>query len=335
MDARRVAFLFAAAAGAMAPAGTPAAEPPPAGGPHAELYRKVAPAVVAIESHGSGVLISPDGLILTSDIAVPPRDRVMVLLQEGERLQGKVVGRDPARDLALVRVERAGARWPCVAMADAEPPLGAVVYTLGNVFQSLSGDGQVAISVGVVSGRYDLTAPPRRGRTVYAGPVIEVTAAVNPGMSGAPVVDRRGRLVGLVTLNNHRLRRLGAAIPLGVIRPVLEDLKAGRTPSPPGVAGKSTSRPAGYFGADVEDTAEGGVTVKAVDKESPAARIDVRVGDRIVEFNGQTIQSRDDFLDALAETEPGIRVRVTLERGQENIEKMAELGTLPQKGASR
>jgi S1-C subfamily serine protease len=308
-----------------------AAEPAPPEGPYVGLHRRLAPAVVAVESLGSGVVISGDGLVLTAASVVPPRDTLSLGFAEGVRRGATVVGRAPAYDLALLRIAPPMAAMPHVPLADADPPLGRAVCTMGNAFQSISRDGQVAISAGMVSGRYVVTAPRTGGRPVYAGTALEITAAVNPGMGGAPVIDREGRLVGLVTLNFDKSRWLGAAVPVSILRTVVEDLREGRVPAPPAGATAGPARTVGYLGIEVEEPPEGGVAVSKVEAGSPAARVDLRVGDRIVELNGRPIESRDEFLEAMSELAPGTRIRMVLERGTESITKMADLGTPPQK----
>jgi S1-C subfamily serine protease len=324
-------LLFLAIPCLALPAPARAAEPGPPAGPYVALHRRVAPAVVAVESLGSGVVISADGLVLTAASVVPPRDTLSLGFAEGKRRGAKVVARAPSYDLALLRIDPPADGLPHVLLADADPPLGRAVCTLGNVFQSISRDGQVAISAGMVSGRYAL-APPRSGgggRPVYAGPVLEITAAVNPGMAGAPVIDREGRLVGLVTLNFDKTRWLGAAVPVSILRTVIADLQAGRAPSLPPEAAAAPARAEGYLGIEVEEPPEGGAAIAKVALDSPAARIDLRVGDRVVELNGRPIESRDELLEAMSELGPWTRVRLVLERGTETLKKMVDLGTPP------
>jgi serine protease Do len=330
MDANRFLFIpvAVAALGAGGTASGQASADDP-GRAHVDLFRRAAPAVVALESLGSGVFIDPGGLILTSTSGVPPRERVTVHLHDGRRVEGRVVGRSPAHETALVRVEDpAAGPFAFLPFVEEEPSVGRVVYTLGNAFQSLSRDGQVSMSVGVVSGAYVLATVHKRARATYTGRVLETTAAVNPGMSGAPVVDREGRLVGMVTMNLDEGRWLGAAIPAPALRPVVEDLKAGRAPPAPPAAAFDAESPAsgGWLGVEAEDAPDGGLLVIRIETGSPADRVDLRVGDRIMEVNGEAVGGLEDFRRVMEGTSPGDRIQITLERGTKTMQKKVELG---------
>lgn len=163
--------------------------------------------------------------------ALPVGDIIRVTLPGGARRQAVVVVRGTSTTAVLLRIAAgpSGTALKPVACADSNGvTVGTTVWTAGNASASLEYDGVVAVSRGIVSGRYDIPfdMPPVRGRagrvlSQYRGPVLEIDAAVNDGNQGGALLDNAGRLVGLVSLGCARERRLGTAIPL---RAILADL---------------------------------------------------------------------------------------------------------------
>ncbi|MCK6471385.1 MAG: S1C family serine protease [Planctomycetes bacterium] len=204
-----------------------------------ESYARVAPAVAAVAClagerntrfYGSGVCISADGLILTSSSVVPDGARELRVRFAGEQaVTAKVVARADEAEAVLLLLDPAPpVPRRFLAARDGEPAVGERVYTAGNPHHTLSRDGAVYFSAGTLSGRY--TARSEDPRSRYRGPVLETDAAVNPGCDGGPLVDARGRLLGLVSLCYGRARRLGTAVPLARVLSALpqarEALKA-------------------------------------------------------------------------------------------------------------
>lgn len=143
-----------------------------------------ASATIATSGAGAGVFISPDGVLLTAEHVVSGLDEIVVKLRDGRSLPGRVLRRDAARDIAVVRV--AGAPESCVPVAAAWPEVGAEVFSVG----APAGDEfAFSVSRGIVSG-----APTVDGRKM-----IQTDASLNPGNSGGPLVDAKGRLVGVVS----------------------------------------------------------------------------------------------------------------------------------------
>ncbi len=172
--------------------------------------------------YGTGTIISDDGFILTS-ITVVPRDcdQIEVILADGKRVAGEVVGTVDELELSLIAVEAEGlAAMPLGSSA--ELTLGETIYTLGNCLQSIETDGQVSLSIGIVSGFYDLDEIQSESR--YTGAGVEVTAALNPGVDGGPLVNGVGELVGLLCLNFSQNRWLSIAIPVDSLKPHLAEL---------------------------------------------------------------------------------------------------------------
>ncbi len=200
-----------------------------------EIVGKFGRAVVGISCrserldwYGTGVVISPDGLVLTSTTVVPADARqIHVWLMGGAVLQAELVATDKSTESSLIQAKSAE-NLSYVELADSSKAwLGQRAYTFGNPFHILEYDGQVAASVGVVSGIYDCTVNgDDTNQSVYKGPVLETDAAVNPGSDGGPLLDGEGRLLGIMSLGFQKERRLGMCIPVHLIREKLERLKS-------------------------------------------------------------------------------------------------------------
>ncbi|MBI4576584.1 MAG: PDZ domain-containing protein [Planctomycetes bacterium] len=204
----------------------------------ADLAARLSPSVVAVGQPsrgearearpwggwGSGFVVDPSGLILSSTAALPePGAETLVFLADGTRLVAEELGRDPLHAAVLLACE-AGRPLAALPLADRLPEVGQTAMALGNPYGSLTSDRQVAFSLGVVSGIYLMG----EGLGDYRGLAVETTAAVNPGSFGGPLVDLDGRVIGLVDATLDRTRWLGVAVPASLLGGVLEDLREGR-----------------------------------------------------------------------------------------------------------
>ncbi|MFH0939155.1 MAG: trypsin-like peptidase domain-containing protein [Planctomycetota bacterium] len=197
---------------------------------HQRVYEQVAPAVVAVQTrgaksgascYGAGVVVSPDGLILTSSTVVPDDMRLVeVFFQNGRVMEAKVIGADDGTEACVLKVMFSSEDCrplPYIELCDSSKvSVGELAYTAGNPFHTISRDGQVAWSVGTISGIYKIVSADKRSR--YGGMVIETDAAVNPGSDGGPLIDSHGRLLGLLSLCFCESRWLGTAIPTHLIK---------------------------------------------------------------------------------------------------------------------
>ncbi|HYF51105.1 MAG TPA: trypsin-like peptidase domain-containing protein [Planctomycetota bacterium] len=198
---------------------------------HELVHEQVAPAVVAVQArgaksgsglYGTGVVVSPDGLILTSSTVVPNANHtVQVFFPDGRVMDAKVLGIDDATEgCALKVVYEEGEKkqtLPYVEIADSSKvAVGELTYTAGNPFHTISRDGQVAWSVGTLSGVYRITSADDQSR--YTGVALETDAAVNPGSDGGPLFDANGRLLGILSLCFCESRWLGTAVPVHLIK---------------------------------------------------------------------------------------------------------------------
>ncbi|MBI5016365.1 MAG: trypsin-like peptidase domain-containing protein [Deltaproteobacteria bacterium] len=258
---------------------------------------------------GSGVVIAPDGYVLTNDHVVHGADGLRVSLPDARTLKGSLVGTDPATDLAVVRVDGSG--LPYASFEDsANLRVGQLVIAVGNPFGFES-----TVSTGVVSalGR---ALRSREGRLIEN--IVQHTAPLNPGSSGGPLVDSRARVVGINTAIIARAQGIGFAVPSSTARWVVSQLLAhGRVRRAHlGLAGRP--RPLGRrlvrFHSLERDHA---VEVVSLTPGGPAERAGVHLGDLIVGMNDRAVATVDDMHRFLAEWPPGRPVSLHIVRWTE------------------
>jgi S1-C subfamily serine protease len=273
---------------------------------------------------GSGVVVTPDGYLLTNSHVIHGGRRggaaldVRIRTTAGDVVVGHVVGDDPATDLAVVKVDAAA--LPARVGAPAAVPLhgaarirpGQLVVAIGN---PLGFDSTVSTGVVSALGR---TLRGRDGRLIDG--VVQHTAPLNPGSSGGPLLDGRGRLVGINTAIIARSQGIGFAIGADTAAWVLGQILAtGRvTRSWLGVGG--ARRPVDRRLARAHDLGDTAVEVMAVEPASPAARAGVVDGDLIVSFDGAAIASVDDLHRRLRDHRPGVAARLGVIRRGARIE---------------
>jgi len=237
---------------------------------HTKLHQRVSPAIVGIRGggrRGTGIVISPLGLILSSTTVAGSRDEtVEVTLKGHKRVRGSIVRRKPELELMLVKIEAKDVPG-VIDLGDSDAvKLGQVSYVLGDSYNSIFTDDQVALTLGHVSGRYSVDAT--QGRSTYKGEVIETSAGVNPNNDGAALVDATGRLIGMVTMNYHDSKFTGIAIPVNRLK---EDIQAGLAPY----------RTAGWLGLTLEDKG-GKIAIAKVAAKGPAEKGGLKAGDVLV-----------------------------------------------------
>lgn len=277
------------------------------------VYKKVVDSVVAVralaplgERSGSGVILSKDGLLLTSYAACPDGATNIRVWVKGPRLYtAEIVGTSKRDELTLLRIKPRGELKPVELGDSGALRAGQVSYTIGNAANSIILDDQPSFNAGVVSAVYRLAD--ERANSTYTGPVIETTAAVNVGMEGAPCLNADGRMVGIVTLNYSPHRFLGTAIPIDEIKPVLERLRKA-------TAETAETLPAGegWIGITVK-AVDGRVLVDAVEKDGPGDLAGFGKGDAILQVGNAAIKTAADFEQRLREMEAGSIVWIKAE----------------------
>jgi S1-C subfamily serine protease len=299
---------------------------------HVNVARKVSPAVVYVEGagqRGSGVIIDPAGTILTSTTACGANSTVVTVVSKGNKQhKGRVLGRDTAKELVLVKID-APEPLPFVPLGDSDTArIGQVSYVFGDSFESLLNDDQAAMSLGAVSGLYRVED--KRGGSTYVGPVIETSAAVNPNQDGGPLVDRDGRLLGIVTLNYDDAKFTGLAIPINALKPSIERIKKAQADGEKGVADVTERPRKGDAWAGLETrAADGGLEVVRVSKNGPADKAGVRKGDLLKRADGAPLASVASLEEAVAGKTAGEVLTLTLVRDGERSEVQVTIGRRP------
>jgi S1-C subfamily serine protease len=236
---------------------------------------------------GSGVVVTPDGYVLTNEHVVQRAQSVRVAFVDGRSASATVVGKDPSTDLAVLRAHTTSA-LPHATLLDAAPRVGQLVIAVGNPLGFES-----TVSAGVVSalGR---SLRSRHGRLIEG--IVQHTAALNPGNSGGPLVDARGRVVGVNTAIIAMAQGIGFAVPATTAQWVLtEILTQGRVRRAYlGISGRDRPLDRRLVRA-LDLPLMRAVEVMARDAEGPASQSDLRPGDLIVAVNDVPV----DGIDAL------------------------------------
>lgn len=278
------------------------------------------------EGLGSGVIVSPDGYILTNNHVVEGADELKVSLSNDRELIAKVIGADPKTDIAVIKVE--GENLPVVTLADSDLiRVGDIVFAVGNPL----GVGQT-VTMGIVSAK---------GRSVgileeVAGyeSFIQTDAAINMGNSGGALVDAKGRLIGINSAILSPSRGnigIGFAVPVNLAATVMHSL----------IETGSVSR--GFLGVQSQtltpDDAESlglprdtqGVTVTDVTPDSAAEKAGLERGDVILSVNGKAVTALRDLRIFISQMAPGSKVKLRISRDGEDQVVDVTLGRLDER----
>ena len=269
---------------------------------------------------GSGVIVSPEGYILTNNHVVDGADEIDVTLSDGRKARATVIGTDPETDLAILKIELD--KLPVIVLGDSDTALvGDRVLAIGNPF----GVGQTVTS-GIVSalGRSQL------GINTFEN-FIQTDAAINPGNSGGALVDVNGNLLGINTAIYSRSGGslgIGFAIPVSTAKMVLSSITTtGQVTR--GWIGVEPSELSPEMAETFGVKATSGVLITGVLQNAPGAQAGLRPGDVITQVAGKPVVSVSGLLSAVAALTPGETAGLRVQRGDQEVALEVTPGVRP------
>lgn len=254
------------------------------------------------KSLGSGFIFDKDGYIVTNNHVIENADEIKVKLSNGKEYDGKVVGRDPNTDLALLKINASESLTPLPIGDSDELKVGSWVTAIGSPFGL-----EQTVTAGIVSAK---------GRTIGSGPYddfIQTDASINPGNSGGPLIDLKGRVVGINTAIIAGGQGIGFAIPINMALGIIEQLKE---------SGEVTR---GWMGVAIQEMTpeladyykikkRKGVLVTEVYAGDPADKAGIKAKDIIIAVDGKPVTTPRDLSMRIAGMPVGSRVSIDLIR---------------------
>ena len=271
-------------------------------------------------SLGSGVILSPQGYILTNNHVIEGADTILVALKDGRETQAEVIGSDPETDLAVLRITLQD--LPTITLASSDDiAVGDVALAIGNPF----GVGQT-VTMGIISA----TGRNQLGINTFEN-FIQTDAAINPGNSGGALIDAYGNLLGINTAIFSRSggsQGIGFAIPSNLARKVLQEIiENGRVIR--GWLGieiqEMTPRLAETFGIDDGQ----GLIIAGIFRNSPAHQAGMLPGDILLSIDGKAITDSRSAMNQIAQTMPGIEMKMKVQRNDSELVLSVQIGNRP------
>lgn len=306
--------------------------------PIVKAARAVGPAVVGITNKayvrdffnrvqlaergtGSGVIYDKSGLIVTNNHVVEGASEIVVSLSDGTSVPGKILGTDPATDLAVVKIN--ADNLPVAEFGDSSDiQVGEPAIAIGN---PLGLEFRGSVTVGVISAL---------NRSVQVGErkfnLIQTDAAINPGNSGGALVNADGKVIGInsakIAVSN--VEGIGFAIPINSVKPIIKELaEKGKVAHPYVGASLIDKTIADHYGFDAD--LKGGLLIMKLTQNGPLALAGARTGDIILAFDGRKMSSVADLRDEINKHKAGDNVAVTILRNEQEITLSVTLQEYP------
>jgi serine protease Do len=265
------------------------------------------------QSLGSGVIVKPDGVVVTNNHVIRDSDQITVVLADRREFEAKVLGADERTDLAVLKIDAGRESLPVLPMGDSDTlEVGDVVLAVGNPF----GVGQT-VTMGIVSALARTSVGISDFRSF-----IQTDAAINPGNSGGPLVDLQGRLVGINSAivspgEGGGSIGIGFAIPVAMVKAVLTSITSGGKAVRPWLGASGQAVTADMFQA-LHLPRPAGVLINEVHPDGPAERAGLKVGDVVIAIDGREVEDPDALKFRVATLAAGAQAQLAIIRnGQE------------------
>lgn len=279
---------------------------------------------------GSGVIIDPEGYILTNEHVINEADKITVTLPDGREFKGEIKGQDMRSDLAVIKIN--ARNLPVAALGDSDSlKIGQWVVAIGNPFGFAMQNPEPTVTAGVISALHrSLGRMLSRDRDY--NDLIQTDAAINPGNSGGPLVNLKGEVVGInvaIFSTSGGYQGVGFAMPINHAKKIISRL----------IEGKKILY--GWLGVTVQDLTEdlakyfgladkNGVLVAGVLENSPAKKGGIKESDCIKEFDNKPINNVKELLNAVAATEVGRKVKAVVIRDKKPLALEVQVGERPE-----
>ncbi len=274
---------------------------------------------MVVPAIGSGFIVRSDGYVLTNNHVIEGAKEIVVTLADGRKFDGKIMGRDPRNDLAVVKID--AKNLPAVQLGDSDKIRpGDFSIAIGNPYGL-----QHTVTAGIISG----LARSLDGDPAEPGIYIQTDAAINRGNSGGPLIDIDGKVVGINTAIIPQAQGLGFAIPINVVKDVLGDLMSGKKIVYPWIGVQLqdlTPQLAEYFGIREKR----GAVVAHVYPESPAEKAGLQEGDIILRFADVEIESISKLQNEVRNRKAGDKVVLQIWRNKSYMLLTVTLGEMPE-----
>ena len=261
--------------------------------------------IFPMKSSGSGVVISPDGFVLTNSHVIENSDKISVTLSGGEEYDAEIIGIDETSDLALLKLDGDTFSYANLGNSD-EVIIGEWVIAIGNPFQLFSVSNKPTASIGIISAT-NMDFGIQKSGTVLQD-MIQTDAAINPGNSGGPLVNALGEVIGINTFiftnyENKGAVGIGFAIPINSAKRIAKELRStGRVDrgySTGLIVQTVTSKISRYLNIPFIS----GVVIVEIIKKSPADKIDLKPGDVILSVNNKDVNRPTDIREIILEND--------------------------------
>jgi serine protease Do len=279
---------------------------------------------------GSGVIINPEGYILTNEHVINDADKITVTLADGREFKGEIKGRDQRSDLAVIKIN--AANLPVATLGDSDNlKIGQWVVAIGNPFGFAMQNPEPTVTAGVISALHRALGRIMPRDKDY-NDLIQTDAAINPGNSGGALVNLKGEVVGMnvaIFSTSGGYQGVGFAIPINNAKRIISRL----------IEGKKILY--GWLGVTVQDLTDdltkyfgladkNGVLVARVLENGPAQKAGMKESDVIKQFDNKAINNVRELLNAVGRAEVGRKVKVVVVRDKKEVTLEVEVGERPQ-----